>query len=205
VPGVSRRARVQMPGGRRPIPRRHAVDVAQLVAAEGRQDVGVEVRPVSGERLRLEMCLGSKPALSPLLGRDLRQAWVGPVAADEVGLDGDHESIGVDPTDEAPRPFPTSQVAIADPPGFAAIGSFLDVGHAVDPSSMIGLVGLIRGCDGTLSFECPSVAIDPVFPAQVPIPCALSGDRNGVWRFALKGCSTLCGKGQGVFWRLWSQ
>lgn len=85
----------------------HTVDVAQLIAAEGGQDVGVEVRPVPGKRLRLEMCLRPKPPLSPLLHRDLRKSWVGPVTADQVGLDGGHESIGVDLVEEAPRRFPT--------------------------------------------------------------------------------------------------
>ncbi len=65
----------------------------------------------------------------------LDEPRVGPITPDEVGLDSGHEPVGVRFTGEAPRPLPTQRIAVTDPPRFAAIGPFLDMGHALDPSS----------------------------------------------------------------------
>jgi hypothetical protein len=81
--------------------------MAQLVAAEGRQDMGAEVRSIAGERLGFEMRFGVEPLFGPFVDGDLREAWVGPVAADEVGLDGGHEPVGIRLACEASRAFPT--------------------------------------------------------------------------------------------------
>ena len=62
----------------------------------------MEVRPVAGEGLGFEMRLGPQPTLGPLFEGDLREARVGPAAADEVGLDGGHEPVGVHFAEETP-------------------------------------------------------------------------------------------------------
>ena len=49
------------------------------------------------------------------------QSLVGPVAADQVGLDGGHEPVGVGLAGEAPRAFPICRVPASHPPRFAPV------------------------------------------------------------------------------------
>ncbi|GBE23433.1 hypothetical protein BMS3Bbin01_02817 [bacterium BMS3Bbin01] len=107
----------------------HPVDVTKLIVAEGGQHVSVQVGSVAGEGLGFEMRLGSQPPPGPFVQGGLGQARVGPLAADQVGLDGGHEPLGVDLAGEALGAFPPGRVPVADPPRFRTVRSLLDVRH----------------------------------------------------------------------------
>jgi hypothetical protein len=171
-PGAPRRARDRTPEIGDPFFGGHPVDVTKLVVAERGQDMNVEVRAVPGEGLGFEMRLGDEPPLGPLGQPGLRQSRVGPVAADQVGLDGGHEPVGVGLAGEAPRAFPTCRVPVSHPPRFAAVRPFLDVRHGQTHLPSVWTI------DGVVS---PNDATQPCHQSVISLPFTVFSPGQGMF------------------------
>jgi hypothetical protein len=83
----------------------HAVDVAELVATECREDMSVEIGLITGQGLGFEMGLGAKPPFGPFGNRGLREPRVCPLASNPVGLYRDGEPTRVSLSEEASGSF----------------------------------------------------------------------------------------------------
>ncbi len=73
----------------------------------------------------------------PLAEGDAGPSWVGPLAAQHVGLHGGEERLGVDPPGEIARPFAAVGCPVAGLPG-AGVG-LADVRHVVSPNTWLRL------------------------------------------------------------------
>lgn len=133
----------------------HPVDVAELVAAEGGEDVDIEVRLVAGEGLGFEMRLGSEPPFGPLGEGGLRQAGVGPVAADEVSLDGGHKPVGVGLAGKALGSFPPVGSRYRTRQGLGRSGRF-----------SMWVIRFDSPSGGDLVWSSPRMRWHPVFPGS---------------------------------------